>query len=107
MLAAGWAGAANRSHLAQKTGSIGSYLLPTGQEMRTLAFDTVGGKLYGTSDGTTGSAINLYEINTTTGKATFVAPVGIATIGGMGADALGNLYGIKEDTGQVFLFDKL
>ncbi len=86
---------------------VGSYLLPTGQEMRTLAFDIVGGKLYGTSDGTTGSAINLYEINTTTGKATFVAPVGIATLGGMGADALGNLYAMKEDTGQVFLIDKL
>src|SRR5437763_490659 len=29
---------------------VGPYLLPTGQQMRTLAFDTVDGKLYGTSD---------------------------------------------------------
>jgi hypothetical protein len=86
---------------------VGPYSLPTGQEMRTLAFDTVGGRLYGTSDGTTTSAVNLYEINTTTGKATLVAPVGIAGIGGMGADALGNLYGIKEDAGQVYLIDKI
>jgi len=75
--------------------------------MRTLAFDTVGGKLYGTSDGTTADAINLHQIDTTTGKATFIAPIGVSGIGGMGADALGNLYGSKEDTGQVFLIDKV
>ena len=86
---------------------VGSYQLPTDQQMRTLAFDVVGGKLYGTSDGATTSAMNLYEINTTTGKASLVGPVGIALIGGLAADSLGNLYGIKEDTGQVYLLDKI
>ena len=86
---------------------VGPYQLPTGQEMRALAFDVVGGKLYGTSDGASGAAANLYQIDTSNGKATLVAPVGVTGIGGMGADALGNLYAIEENTGRVYLIDKI
>jgi len=36
-----------------------------------------------------------------------VHAVGLASLGGMGADGLGNLYGVKEDTGGIYLIDKL
>jgi len=83
---------------------VGTFVLPTStDEIRTLAFDTVSEKLYGTSDVDS----NLYEINPNTAALTLIGHVGLSQLGGMGADAAGNLYGIKEDTGGIYLIDEL
>jgi len=82
---------------------VGTYGLTGSEEIRTLAYDMVSGKLFGTSD----PSNVLYEINPNTAALTLVGTVGIASLGGMGADSLGNLYGVKEDTGGIYLIDKV
>src|SRR5258705_6236464 len=82
---------------------VGTYGLTGSEEIRTLAYDMVSGKLFGTSD----PSNVLYEIDPSSGALTLVGTVGIASLGGMGADLLGNLYAVKEDTGGIYLIDKV
>jgi uncharacterized protein DUF6923 len=73
--------------------------------MRALAFDILGGKLYGTDDSLNA---RLYEIDPQTGAGTLLGNVGGSMgIGALGADLSGNLFGMEEATGKLYKLDKL
>ena len=83
---------------------VGSYGLPQGEQMRTLGFDAVAGKLYGTSEGAASN--KLYEIDPDTGSAALIGATGIPSIGGIAADSSGTLYGVRQNTSELFRIDK-
>jgi hypothetical protein len=81
---------------------VGPFGLPSGTFIRTLGFDAVNSKLYGTSD----VPSSLYEINANTGAATLVGPLGLTGVGGIGADNAGDLYAVDETTHGIYRLNK-
>lgn len=82
--------------------ALSSVPLSSRDNMVSIAFDPVGGKLYGnTSVGFGAAADTLYEINPTTGTATAIGPIGFGNVYSLGFDQSGNLYGISDTTDQL------
>lgn len=76
-------------------------LLNSPDDMVSLAFDPVGGKLYGNTAFGFGAPFDaLYEINPVTGNCTFIGRILFENVYALGFDQVGNLFGIADTSNQ-------
>lgn len=74
----------------------------TTTRMTSLAFDPVGGKLYGnTSIGFGATADTLYEIDPANGNATAVGAINFPNVFALAFDQSGRLFGVSDDAKQL------
>jgi hypothetical protein len=70
--------------------------------MTSIAFDPVGGKLYGNTTIGFGAPFDaLYEIDPVTGNCTFIGRITFDNVFALGFDQGGKLYGVSDNTDQL------
>lgn len=74
--------------------------------MVSIAFDPVGGKLYGNTSIGFGAPFDaLYEIDPVTGNTTFIGRIGYDNVFALGFDQGGKLFGVSDSTDDLISID--
>ena len=77
-------------------------LLDSPDKMVSIAFDPVGGKLYGNTSAGFGAPFDaLYEINPATGSTTFIGRILFDNVFALGFDQSGKLFGVSDATDDL------
>jgi len=81
-------------------------VLSSPDKMVSIAFDPVGGKLYGNTSAGFGAPFDaLYEINPTTGASTFIGRILFENVYSLGFDQSGKLFGVSDATDDLISID--
>lgn len=81
-------------------------VLDSPDNMTSIAFDPVGGKLYGNTSIGFGAPFDaLYEINPATGSTTFIGRILFDNVFALGFDQGGNLFGVSDATDDLISID--
>jgi len=96
-------GANSLVELNPATGAaISSVPLNSPNSMVSIAFDPIGGKLYGNTSVGFGAPFDaLYEINPATGNSTFIGRILFENVFALGFDQTGKLFGIADATDDL------
>jgi len=89
------------------TGAAGpGVALNSPDKMVSIAFDPVGGKLYGNTSVGFGAPFDaLYEIDPGTGNSTFIGRIGYDNVYALGFDQGGKLFGVSDTTDDLISID--
>jgi hypothetical protein len=88
--------------------AVNSVALNSEENMVSLAFDPVSGRLFGnTSVGFGAAADTLFEIDPTTGNTTVIGAIGFSDVFALGFDQNGNLFGIADLTNELISISTL
>jgi len=85
------------------TGAVtGSVALDSNDDMVSIAFDAVSGRLYGNTSVSFGAAFDaLYEIDPTTGATSFIGRILFQDVFALAFDQTGQLFGIADATDEL------